>query len=172
MDNMINLIDIGGCMKKIFYKIFLLFTFLFLFSCASSSLITKQISSEDLYNLQISEIKVDYAEGITRDNKLEFLLKTEIKQSLGFRFSAEGKDSLAIKVQGLKIIEKLQAGLFGAFAGGNELVIEVSIISDGSVKGSFIVEDMYNPGGYAGVINVEKVMAERVTKQIIKNLDI
>ena len=159
-------------MKNLLQKVSLLLTFLFLFSCASSSLVTKQFSNEDLYNLKVSEIKVDYAEGIERDNKLEFLLKTEIKESLGFRFSEDGKDLLAIKVQGLKIIEKLQAGLFGAFAGGNELVLEVSIISDGDVKGSFIVDDMYNPGGYAGVINVEKVMAERVTKQIIKNLDI
>ena len=52
------------------------------------------------------------------------------------------------------------------------MVLEVSIISQGAIKGSFIVDDMYNPGGYAGVINVEKKMAERVTKQIMKNLDI
>lgn len=159
-------------MKNLSQKFILVLTFLFLYSCASSSLITQQFSSEDLYDLRISEIKVDYAQSIQRDNKLEFLLKTEIKESLGFRFSENGKDTLVITVEGLRLIEKLQAGLFGAFAGGNELTINVSVISDGRVKGSFIVEDMYNPGGYAGVINVEKVMAERVTKQIIKNLGI
>jgi len=159
-------------MKNLSQKFILVLTFLFLYSCASSSLITQQFSSEDLYDLRISEIKVDYAQSIQRDNKLEFLLKTEIKESLGFRFSENGKDTLVITVEGLRLIEKLQAGLFGAFAGGNELTLNVSVISDGRVKGSFIVEDMYNPGGYAGVINVEKVMAERVTKQIIKNLGI
>ena len=159
-------------MKNLSQKFILVLTFLFLYSCASSSLITQQFSSEDLYDLRISEIKVDYAQSIQKDNKLEFLLKTEIKESLGFRFSENGKDTLVITVEGLRLIEKLQAGLFGAFAGGNELTLNVSVISDGKVKGSFIVEDMYNPGGYAGVINVEKVMAERVTKQIIKNLGI
>ena len=144
----------------------------FLFSCASSSQITKQFSLQDLNNLNVSEIDVIYADGVDRDNKLEFLLKNEIKESLGFRFSDTGEDTLEIKVQALTIIEKLQAGLFGAFAGGNEMVLEVSIISQGAIKGSFIVDDMYNPGGYAGVINVEKKMAERVTKQIMKNLDI
>ena len=63
-------------MKNLLQKVSLLLTFLFLFSCASSSLVTKQFSNEDLYNLKVSEIKVDYAEGIERDNKLEFLLKT------------------------------------------------------------------------------------------------
>jgi hypothetical protein len=159
-------------MKNLSQKFILVLTFLFLYSCASSSLITQQFSSEDLYDLRISEIKVDYAQSIQKDNKLEFLLITEIKESLGFRFSENGKDTLVITVEGLRLIEKLQAGLFGAFAGGNELTLNVSVISDGKVKGSFIVEDMYNPGGYAGVINVEKVMAERVTKQIIKNLGI
>lgn len=159
-------------MKNLSQKFILVLTFLFLYSCASSSLITQQFSSEDLYDLRISEIKVDYAQSIQRDNKLEFLLKTEIKESLGFRFSENGKDTLVITVEGLRLIDKLQSGLFGAFAGGNELTLNVSVISDGKVKGSFIVEDMYNPGGYAGVINVEKVMAERVAKQIIKNLGI
>ena len=117
------------------FKTYIFLFFLFITSCATTSLVTNPIDENVLNDLYVSEINIDYADGVTKDSKLDFLLKTEIQKALGARYTSKGDDILEITIQGLSMVDKVMSGFFGAFAGGNELVIEVVLLRNGEEKG-------------------------------------